>query len=101
MDYSILERGPEDLRQPLAPDEIRAACEHAFGPGIRVESARELGGGEFNSVYLIRLAGREPVALRAGPRPERDLAWHEAGLMRHEHAIRSYSRRSRPSCSPP
>lgn len=90
MEFDVIERGPGDIRQSLAPAEIQAACERAFGPGVPVESVRELGGGEFNSVYRIGLTGRAPVVLRVAPPPGHDLAWHEADLMRHEHAIRPY-----------
>ena len=90
MEFTSIARGPNDLRQALTPDEIQLVCERAFGSGIVVESAQELGGGEFNSVYLIRMAGRAPVILRAAPPPGRDLPWHERDLMRHEHAIQPY-----------
>ena len=90
MEFTSITRGPDDLRQGLTPDEVQRVCERAFGSDTVVESAHEMSGGEFNSVYLIRMAGRLPVVLRVAPPPGSDLAWHEVDLMRHEHAIRPY-----------
>ncbi|HEX5159021.1 MAG TPA: aminoglycoside phosphotransferase family protein [Ktedonobacterales bacterium] len=90
MEFEVIERGPGDLRQSLTPADVQAACRCAFGPDVAVMSVRELGGGEFNSVYCIALAGRAPVVLRVAPPPGRARAWHEQDLMRHEHTIRPY-----------
>lgn len=90
MEFTSIAHGPHDIRQALTPDEVQAACERAFGHDVVVESAHELAGGAFNSTYLIHLAGRAPVVLRVAPPPECDLPWHEANLMRHEHAIQPY-----------
>jgi aminoglycoside phosphotransferase (APT) family kinase protein len=90
VEFSVIERGPGDLRRSLTAAEIQAVCTRAFGSGVMVESAHELGGGEFNSVYRIGLTGRSPVVLRVAPPPGVDLAWHETNLMRHEHAVRPY-----------
>ena len=90
MEFTSITRDPGDIRQALTPDEVQEACERAFGPDIVVESAHEMSGGEFNSIYLVRMAGRAPVILRVAPPPGRHLAWHETDLMRHEHAIRPY-----------
>jgi aminoglycoside phosphotransferase (APT) family kinase protein len=90
VEFTGLAHGPHDIRQALTPDEVQAACECAFGHDIVVESAHEMSGGAFNSTYLIRLANRAPVVLRVAPPPGCDLPWHEAHLMRHEHAILPY-----------
>ncbi len=89
-DITVMERGPDDFQQSLTVEQIQAVCERAFGQGIHLESVRELGGGEFNNVYAIGLAGRDPVILRVAPPPERFVPWHEEHLMRHEHAIQPY-----------
>jgi aminoglycoside phosphotransferase (APT) family kinase protein len=90
VEFTSTAHGPHDIRQALTPDEVQAACERAFGHDIVVESAHEMSGGAFNSTYLIHLAGRAPVVLRVAPPPGCDLPWHEAHLMRHEHAILPY-----------
>jgi len=90
MHYIELTHAPGDLRQPLAPDDIVALCRRAFGYGTRVESARELGGGEYNTTYLVRMAGMESVILRVAPPPGARLFGDERDLMRKEQAIQPY-----------
>ncbi|MBF6589248.1 MAG: aminoglycoside phosphotransferase family protein [Ktedonobacterales bacterium] len=90
MHYTAIERGPDAFQQPLTPEQIRAACARAFGPAIAVASARELSGGDFHSIYLLDLAERGEVILRAAPRPAREVPWHEADLMRREQSIQPY-----------
>jgi aminoglycoside phosphotransferase (APT) family kinase protein len=51
---------------------------------------RELSAGEFNIVYALRLAGRAQVILRVAPPSTQYVPYHEADLMRHEHAIQPY-----------
>lgn len=89
MHFLPIERHPDEFQQGLTPEHIQAVCDRAFGPA-QIEAARELGGGEFNCVYLVRMAGREPVILRVAPPPERFVPWHEEELMRREHAIAPY-----------
>lgn len=67
-----------------------ALCARAFGAGARLESVRELAGGGFNTVYLIRMTGREAVILRVAPSVARRIPWHEANLMRREHAVQPF-----------
>ena len=88
MEFIAIERGPGALQEPLTLDQIHAISERTFGPGVTVTSVRELGGGEFNTVYRIGLVGNQSVILRVAPPPTRALPWHEADLMRHEHARR-------------
>jgi aminoglycoside phosphotransferase (APT) family kinase protein len=89
MRYTTLPRNPRDFQQPPAPEQIQAICDRAFGPA-EVHSARELGGGEFNSIYAVRIAGRPPVVLRAAPAADRAVPWHDHLLMRREHSIQPY-----------
>jgi aminoglycoside phosphotransferase (APT) family kinase protein len=91
MEYSSIPRKPHDWQQPVAPAEIEALCARAFGSRTRVVAAHELGGGEFNSIYRVRLADEAgEVMLRAGPRAEVALPWHEHDLLRREHSILPY-----------
>lgn len=90
MELFALPREPNDLRTPLTAEQIMAACVRAFGSGVRVESAHELAGGEFNAVYAVRIAGHEPLVLRAGPTPETFVPWHEVDLLRNEYALQPY-----------
>src|SRR5690348_8460585 len=78
------------FQQPLTRDEIIAVCHRAFGPAAHPKSAQELSGGECNTVYRIRLAGQSDVVLRVAPAHSAVVPWHEADLMRHEHAIQPY-----------
>jgi aminoglycoside phosphotransferase (APT) family kinase protein len=68
---------------------IFAICRRAFGPQVEVPETRELGGGTFNTTYLISLPGQQ-VILRIAPPESADLAWHEHSLMRREHTIKPY-----------
>ncbi len=90
MEHIELTHTPGDLRQPLAHDDIVALCRRAFGYGTRVESARELGGGEYNTTYLVRIVGMEPAILRVAPPPGARLFGDERDLMRKEQAIQPY-----------
>ena len=86
MEFVSLVRPAGAFQQPLRPDEVEAMCSRAFGAGTGVVSAVELGGGMYNTVYRVTLAGRDrPVILRAAPVPERQFRI-ERGLMRNEHA---------------
>ena len=90
MEYHPIQHAPGDLRSALTPAEIVAVCQRAFGHGVRVTSARELPGGEYNTTYLVRLAGGEPVVLRAAPLPGTRVFWHEENLMRRGHSVQPY-----------
>ena len=90
MEFLPLVHAPDDARQPLMVRQIREVTARAFGPAAQIESAHELGGGEYNTVYRIVLAGHEPVILRAAPSPARSAPWHEELLMRREHTIHPY-----------
>ena len=43
MDFQPIERAPEAFQQTVTADEVRAMCRRAFGEGVRVASAVELG----------------------------------------------------------
>lgn len=90
MEHITLQHAPDDLRRPLTPGDIAAVCRRAFGGGARVESAREPDGGEYNTTYLVRVAGMDPVILRVAPPPDARLSWHEQALMRKEQAVAPY-----------
>lgn len=90
MEFLSLPRATGDFQQPLTEEQIRAVAARAFGPDARVESARELPGGEYNTLYRIALAGQEPVALRVAPNPALWVPWHEEQLLRREHTIQPY-----------
>jgi aminoglycoside phosphotransferase (APT) family kinase protein len=86
VEVTSLPRPDGAFQQPLEPDEIAAMCGRAFGAGCVVVSAAELGGGMYNTVYRVTLAGHgRPVVLRVAPAAERQLRI-ERGLMRNEHA---------------
>lgn len=65
-------------------------CRRGFGPSVQIRSIQELGGGTFNTAYLITLVGPLKVILRVAPQQTADTAWEDAFLMRSEHAIQPY-----------
>jgi aminoglycoside phosphotransferase (APT) family kinase protein len=64
-------------------------CRRAFGPAVSIVSARELGGGTFNSTFLITLDDQQAI-LRVAPPSSAELAWHEQWLMRREQQIKPF-----------
>ena len=65
-------------------------CRRGFGTSVQIESIQELGGGTFNTTYVITLVGSLKVILRVAPRQTADTAWEDAFLMRSEHAMQPY-----------
>jgi aminoglycoside phosphotransferase (APT) family kinase protein len=65
-------------------------CRRGFGASLQIESIQELGGGTFNTAYLITLTGQHKVILRVAPPQTADTAWEDAFLMRSEHAMQPY-----------
>ena len=64
-------------------------CQRAFGSSLQVVSARELGGGTFNTTFLVTLPELK-VILRIAPPPTAEVAWHEQQLMRREQNIQPF-----------
>jgi aminoglycoside phosphotransferase (APT) family kinase protein len=65
-------------------------CQRGFGDRIQIESIDELGGGTFNTTYLITFADASKVILRVAPLQTADTAWQDVFLMRSEHAMQPY-----------
>jgi len=80
---------PSTTNPPVTADHILTMCQRAFGPIVQVISARELGGGTFNTTFLIILPDQQ-VILRIAPPPTAELAWHEQQLMRREQHIQPF-----------
>jgi aminoglycoside phosphotransferase (APT) family kinase protein len=74
----------------LTTDQIATMCRRGFGPDHRLDSAHELGGGTFNTTYLITFADQSKVILRVSPPRTAAIAWEDACLMRSEHAMQPY-----------
>ena len=74
----------------LTTDQIASLCRRGFGASVPVESVRELGGGTFNTAYLITLAGPHKVVLRVAPPETAGRAWEDAFLIRSEHVMQPY-----------
>jgi aminoglycoside phosphotransferase (APT) family kinase protein len=85
-----LQRLSEGISLGPTADQIMAICQRAFGTSAGVTSARELGGGTFNTTFLITLNGDQQVILRIAPPPTADLMLHEQWLMRREQQIQPY-----------
>ena len=74
----------------LTIDQVTALCQRGFGPGFRIESIQELGGGTLNTSHLITSADHQKIVLRVAPRQTVDIYWEESLLMRREHAMQPY-----------
>jgi aminoglycoside phosphotransferase (APT) family kinase protein len=86
MEFRPVKRAPGAFQQSLAPEEIRAVCDRAFGTEARPLSAVELGLGMYNSTYKVELACQDrPMILRVAPEPDRQFR-SERELMRNEYA---------------
>ncbi|MFJ2937970.1 hypothetical protein ACIO8G_35070 [Streptomyces sp. NPDC087219] len=86
MEFHVIERSANAFQQGLTECRILAVIRRAFGPSAEVRSARELGGGMYNTNYRIALAERgEPVVLRVAPEAGRQFR-SERELMRAEYA---------------
>ncbi|KYF88633.1 hypothetical protein BE20_36360 [Sorangium cellulosum] len=94
MELTTIERAPADAHRALTAEQIAAMCRRAFGESAVVASARELGGGTFNTTYLVSLAPplveERRVVLRVAPPDSAALSWDEAALMRRELHIQPY-----------
>ncbi|HTN82509.1 MAG TPA: aminoglycoside phosphotransferase family protein, partial [Sorangium sp.] len=89
MELITLERGPSAAARSLTADQIVALCRRAFGERVVVTSAQEMGGGTFNTTYLVAL-DEQQVILRVAPPPGAALSWDEAALMRREIHIQPF-----------
>ncbi|MEU0219309.1 aminoglycoside phosphotransferase family protein [Streptomyces sp. NPDC006265] len=86
MEFRPVKRAKGAFQRSLAPEEIKAVCDRAFGPEPRLLSAVELGLGMYNSTYKVELAGKDrPVILRVAPEPGSQFR-SEQQLMRNEYA---------------
>ena len=85
MEYIPIERSADAFQQPVGQSHIIAMCQRAFGEQRQVESAKELGGGLYNTTYLAHISGMQPIILRVEPHPSRQFRI-ESNLMRNEHA---------------
>lgn len=86
MEFRPVKRITGAFQQSLAPEEIEAVCDRAFGPQPRLLSVVELGLGMYNSTYKVELAGQDrTVILRVAPEPGNQFR-SELQLMRNEYA---------------
>ena len=74
----------------LTTDQVRRMCQRGFGNSVQIDSIQELGGGTFNTAYLITFADEYKVILRVAPPQTADTAWEDAFLMRSEHSMQPY-----------
>jgi aminoglycoside phosphotransferase (APT) family kinase protein len=71
-------------------DQITSMCQRGFGKSVQIESIHELGGGTFNTAYLISFTNKSKTILRVAPPHTADTAWEDAFLMRSEHAMQPF-----------
>ena len=89
MEFRPIERAAGAFQESVSAEQVRAMCRRAFGAGVGVTSAIELGLGAYNSTYRVELDGCGPVVLRVAPEPVRQFRIERA-LMRNEHATAPY-----------
>jgi len=80
----------EQRPKSLPTDQIIGLCQRGFGSTVQIESIHELGGGTFNTTYLITFTDQRKVVLRVSPPQTADTPWDEALLMRREHAMQPF-----------
>jgi len=85
LEYSI-----EQSDKSLTTDQIITICKRGFGSNLEIKSIRELGGGTFNTTYLITFADQLKVILRVSPIQTADTPWDEALLMHREHSMQPF-----------
>jgi aminoglycoside phosphotransferase (APT) family kinase protein len=83
--FQPVERPPGAFQESVTVGQLLAMCERAFGAGVDVVSAVELGDGSYNNTYRVEFGTRAPVMLRVAPLPARQ-SRIERELMRNEHA---------------
>jgi aminoglycoside phosphotransferase (APT) family kinase protein len=89
VEFRPIERAAGAFQVSVSAEQVRAMCRRAFGAGVAVTSATELGLGAYNSTYRVALRGHRPVILRVAPEPARQFRIERA-LMRNEHATAPY-----------
>lgn len=89
MEFQPIERAPGAFQQTVTAAQVRAMCSRAFGRGVRVASAVELGWGTYNSTYRVDIRAERPVILRVAPEPAKQFRI-ERELMRNEYAAIPY-----------
>lgn len=65
-------------------------CQRGFGSKIHIKSIQELGGGTFNTTYLITFTDQLKIILRISPPQTANVLWDEALLMRREHSMQPF-----------
>jgi aminoglycoside phosphotransferase (APT) family kinase protein len=74
----------------LTTDQFMRMCQRGFGADRHIESVQELGGGTFNTTYLITFTDNFKFIIRVSPPQTSDTPWDEAFLMRSEHALQPF-----------
>jgi len=57
MEYIPIERSDDAFQQPVEQSHLIVLCQRAFGEDIQIERAKELGGGLYNTTYLVPSLG--------------------------------------------
>jgi aminoglycoside phosphotransferase (APT) family kinase protein len=89
MEFLPLEHRPASMPPPPTTAQIVAVCQRAFGASVCIISARELGGGTFNTTFLVTLDDQQ-VILRIAPSTTAHLMWNDHWLMRREVQIQPF-----------
>jgi len=87
MELSRIARDEAHFQQAPTAEQIQAMCAAA---GIVPERAREVGGGYFNSTFVVTTAEGRQVILRVAPAPGAHVYPNERSLMRREYSVQPY-----------
>ncbi len=88
MRYLPLPRSVQEFQQAPAAAEVAALVARLLGPETALAEAREIGGGAFNTAFLLTAADGRRWVLRISPPPDHPLLFHiERRLLRREHAF--------------
>lgn len=84
IEFTPIERPLEAFQVGVSLAQLVTICRHTFGQRVQLQSIREIGGGQFNTTYLVHMQGHEPVVLRVAPPANQCHLWHETNLMHRE-----------------
>lgn len=90
MHVESISRPANAFQRPLTSYQIEQVCREAFGIGVQVKQARELGVGQFNTTYRIDLDDENAVILRVAPDTAVSVFTHEQNLLQREYNIAPY-----------
>lgn len=87
MELNLIARDEAHFQQAPTVEQIKAMCAAA---GLVAERAQEVGGGYFNSTFIVTTVDGQRVILRVAPATGAHIYPNERSLMRREYNIQPY-----------